>query len=98
MRSAGLALCAALAACASAPGGDAGAVRWSCDGQLSIVATPRGDDGLDLTLSDGRSLSLKRAVSGSGVLYEAETHRFGMKGDEAYLAEGEHIINCRRVR
>ena len=41
-----------------------------------------------LALSDGRSLSLPRAQSGSGIRYEQGTTSFSSEGNDAFLTEG----------
>jgi membrane-bound inhibitor of C-type lysozyme len=47
-------------------------------------------DRVDLTLSDGRSLSLPQTMSGSGIRYANadETFVFWSKGDTAFVTEG----------
>ena len=62
-----------------------------CKGEKSIVATffPKEDTHVTLKLSDGRSLSLPHAVSGSGARYANtdESVVFWNKGDTAFIEE-----------
>ncbi len=77
-------------------------VTFVCDAGKSIGATFYiGDDKfVDLVLSDGRTLSVPRAVSASGARYANtdETFVFWNKGDTAFITEGENskttFSNC----
>jgi membrane-bound inhibitor of C-type lysozyme len=70
------------------------ALEYYCNGGGTMQATFDNDEGtLSLALSDGRSLSLAQAVSGSGIRYEGTTTagtaaEFTGKGDYGGLAEG----------
>jgi membrane-bound inhibitor of C-type lysozyme len=64
-------------------------VVFGCNGDKTIDATFYADL-VDLTLSDGRSLSLPQTMSGSGIRYANadETIVFWSKGDTAFITEG----------
>lgn len=53
-------------------------------------------DKVDLALSDGRSITLSQAVSGSGIRYEKDSIVFIGKGDDAFLTENDKTTfsNC----
>ncbi|MDD5032559.1 MAG: DUF4173 domain-containing protein [Candidatus Pacebacteria bacterium] len=77
-------------------------VVFACDGSKTITATFYiGDDKfVDLELSDGKKLSVPRAISASGARYTKadETFVFWNKGDTAFITEGadsvETYSNC----
>ena len=62
---------------------------FACKGGKSIAAT-FAPDSVALKLSDGRSLTLPQAMSGSGARYANadETLVFWNKGDAAFITEG----------
>lgn len=64
---------------------------FACAGAKSIAATfyPGDDKYVDLTLSDGRKLSVPRAISASGARYANadESFVFWNKGDTAFVTE-----------
>jgi membrane-bound inhibitor of C-type lysozyme len=64
-------------------------VVFACKDDKSIDATFYADR-VDLTLSDGRSLSLPQTMSGSGIRYANadESFVFWSKGDTAFVTEG----------
>lgn len=64
-------------------------VVFACKDDKTIDATFYADR-VDLTLSDGRSLSLPQTMSGSGIRYANadETIVFWSKGDTAFVTEG----------
>jgi membrane-bound inhibitor of C-type lysozyme len=64
-------------------------VKFVCKDDKSIDATFYSDK-VDLTLSDGRSMSLPQTMSGSGIRYanSDETFVFWSKGDTAFVTEG----------
>jgi membrane-bound inhibitor of C-type lysozyme len=64
-------------------------VVFGCKDDKTIDATFYTDR-VDLTLSDGRSLSLPQTMSGSGIRYAnaGETFVFWSKGDTAFVTEG----------
>lgn len=63
---------------------------FKCQGGKSIEATFYASS-VSLTLSDGRSLTVPQAMSGSGARYanEDETFVFWNKGDTAFVTEGD---------
>ncbi|MEK7635372.1 MAG: MliC family protein [Patescibacteria group bacterium] len=67
-------------------------VSFTCDAAKSIIATFYiGDDKLvDLKLSDGKNISVPRAISASGARYanQDESFVFWNKGDTAFITEG----------
>ena len=62
---------------------------FKCQGGKSIEATFYASS-VSLTLSDGRSLTVPQAMSGSGARYanKDETFVFWNKGDTAFVTEG----------
>jgi len=64
-------------------------VVFTCKDDKTIDATFFADR-VDLTLSDGRSMSLPQTMSGSGIRYANadETFVFWSKGDTAFVTEG----------
>src|SRR3989344_4913625 len=62
--------------------------EFKCAGGKTITAVFTRDIAA-LTLSDGRQLTLRQAVSGSGIRYlnNTETIEFSGKGDDAFLTE-----------
>ncbi len=64
-------------------------VVFVCKDDKTIEATFYADK-VDLTLSDGRSMSLPQTMSGSGIRYADadETFVFWSKGDTAFVTEG----------
>ena len=64
-------------------------VKFACKEDKTIDATFYADK-VDLTLSDGRSMSLPQTMSGSGIRYANadETFIFWSKGDTAFVTEG----------
>ena len=62
---------------------------FKCQGDKSIEATFYASS-VSLTLSDGRSLTVPQAMSGSGARYanKDETFVFWNKGDTAFVTEG----------
>jgi membrane-bound inhibitor of C-type lysozyme len=64
-------------------------VKFVCKDDKSIDATFYSDK-VDLTLSDGRGMSLPQTMSGSGIRYANadETFVFWSKGDTAFVTEG----------
>jgi membrane-bound inhibitor of C-type lysozyme len=76
----------------SARGGEEALASYTCaEGKTMTTVFMR--DLVDLTLSDGRQLTLTQATSGSGIRYtnSSETIEFRGKGEDAYLQEGETI-------
>jgi membrane-bound inhibitor of C-type lysozyme len=73
-------------ALAQAPTAEA---EFKCTDDKSIKATFYPDK-VDLTLSDGRSVELPQAMSGSGARYANadETMVFWNKGNTAFITEG----------
>lgn len=75
-------------------------VVFQCEGGKSITATFYiGDDKfVDLRLSDGRNMSVPRAISASGARYAKadESFVFWNKGDTAFITEGPTttFANC----
>ena len=65
------------------------AATFKCKGGKTIAATFYSD-AVDLKLSDGRSLKLPQAMSGSGARYanKDESFVFWNKGDTAFVTEG----------
>ncbi len=63
---------------------------FKCQGGKSIEATFYASS-VDLKLSDGRSLTVPQAMSGSGARYanKDETFVFWNKGDTAFVTEGK---------
>ena len=63
---------------------------FKCQGGKSIEATFYASS-VSLTLSDGRSLTVPQAMSGSGARYanKDETFVFWNKGDTAFVTEGK---------
>ncbi|MBL8158706.1 MliC family protein [bacterium] len=76
----------------SAHGGEEALATFTCSGGKTMTAVFVRDL-VDLTLSDGRQLTLNQAISGSGIRYtnSSETIEFRGKGNDAYLQEGESI-------
>ena len=75
-----------------APGasiGDENLVQFSCSDGKSLTAVFTRDI-VGLTLSDGRQMELRQAVSGSGIRYvnANESIELRGKGDDASLIEG----------
>lgn len=64
-------------------------VKFVCKDDKSIDATFYSDK-VELTLSDGRSMTLPQTMSGSGIRYANadETFVFWSKGDTAFVTEG----------
>ena len=64
-------------------------VKFACKEDKTIDATFYADK-VDLSLSDGRSMSLPQTMSGSGIRYANadETFVFWSKGDTAFVTEG----------
>ena len=62
---------------------------FKCDGDKSIDATFY-EEKVDLKLSDGRSMELPQAISGSGARYANadESFVFWNKGNTAFVTEG----------
>lgn len=64
---------------------------FKCDGSKAVTATfyPGVDKYVDLSLSDGRKLSVPRAISASGARYANadESFVFWNKGDTAFITE-----------
>jgi membrane-bound inhibitor of C-type lysozyme len=72
------------------------AYTFMCDGGKSITAT-YATSSVALSLSDGRTLELPQAISGSGFRYEnSDPITFIGKGDDAYLEEKgtQTYMNC----
>lgn len=67
-------------------------VTFICDASKSIIATFYAEDDkfVDLKLSDGRNISVPRAISASGARYakQDESFVFWNKGDTAFITEG----------
>ena len=84
-----LAIAAAIAVPALAETPVATAI-FKCQGGKSIEATFYASS-VDLKLSDGRSLTVPQAMSGSGARYanKDETFVFWNKGDTAFVTEGK---------
>jgi membrane-bound inhibitor of C-type lysozyme len=84
-----LAIAAAIALPALAETPVANAI-FKCQGGKSIEATFYASS-VDLKLSDGRSLTVPQAMSGSGARYanSDETFVFWNKGDTAFVTEGK---------
>jgi membrane-bound inhibitor of C-type lysozyme len=64
-------------------------VDYVCKGNKTIKAAFYSDK-VDLTLSDGRTLSLPQTMSGSGIRYANadESFVFWSKGNTAFVTEG----------
>jgi membrane-bound inhibitor of C-type lysozyme len=64
-------------------------VNYVCKGDKTIKAVYYSEK-VDLTLSDGRSLSLPQTMSGSGIRYANadESVVFWSKGNTAFITEG----------
>lgn len=66
---------------------------FKCDSSKTITATffISDDKFVDLKLSDGRNMTVPRAISGSGARYAKtdESFVFWNKGDTAFITEGE---------
>jgi membrane-bound inhibitor of C-type lysozyme len=77
-------------------------VLFKCKDGKTISASfyPSDDKFVDLVLSDGRNMSVPRAMSGSGARYAKsdESFVFWNKGDTAFITEGasstETYSNC----
>ena len=68
---------------------------WTCeDGRRMTVAFYGGR--VTLTFADGNMRALPSVIAASGEAYEADGLRFHAKGEEAYIAEGEAVTNCRK--
>lgn len=67
-------------------------VTFNCSDSKTITATfyPADDKYVDLQLSDGRNMSVPRAISASGARYAKsdESFVFWNKGDNAFITEG----------
>jgi membrane-bound inhibitor of C-type lysozyme len=63
--------------------------KFTCHGGKTVMATFYSDS-VKLKLSDGRSLTLPQAMSGSGARYANadESIVFWNKGDTAFITEG----------
>jgi membrane-bound inhibitor of C-type lysozyme len=63
---------------------------FNCKDGKSIAATFYADE-VDLKLSDGRSMKVPQAMSGSGTRYanKDESFVFWNKGDTAFVTEGK---------
>jgi membrane-bound inhibitor of C-type lysozyme len=99
---------------AAAPTGDSAAVTakmphsisaaFSCEGGRSIRAVFRSSpqSSVDLTLSDGRQVTLSQVVSGSGARYANadESFVFWNKGRTAFVTEAGRPTygGCRQTR
>lgn len=83
----GLCLAAASPALAEDP---IATVKYACADDKTIEATYYSDK-VDLVLSDGRTLSVPQAMSGSGARYANadESFVFWNKGDDAFVTEGD---------
>lgn len=71
---------------------------FDCDGGKLITAVfyPNNDTRVDLQLSDGRALSVPKAVSASGARYATSDEKFVFwnKGDTAFITEnGQNTYN-----
>ena len=64
-------------------------VNYACKGDKTIKAAFYSEK-VDLTLSDGRSLSLPQTMSASGIRYASadESIVFWSKGNTAFITEG----------
>ena len=84
-----LSICLSVAAPALAETPIASAT-FKCEDGKSIAATFYADE-VDLKLSDGRSMKVPQAMSGSGARYanKDETFVFWNKGDTAFVTEGK---------
>jgi membrane-bound inhibitor of C-type lysozyme len=84
-----VAICLSVAAPALAEAPIASAT-FKCGDGKSIAATFYADE-VDLKLSDGRSMKVPQAMSGSGARYanKDETFVFWNKGDTAFVTEGK---------
>lgn len=65
-------------------------VKYSCADDKAIAAIYYADK-VDLDLSDGRTISLPQAMSGSGIRYANadESFVFWSKGKTAFVTEGD---------
>ena len=83
------AMLVATATSASAADGLINAVTFACAGGKTIAADFYPSR-VDLKLSDGRSLSLPQAMSGSGARYADKDEKlvFWTKGEGAFITEG----------
>lgn len=72
----------------SAHGGDENLAEFVCAGGSSMIAV-FSRDLVDITLSDGRQLTLSQVESGSGIRYANASGaiEFHSKGEEAFLQE-----------
>ena len=84
-----LASAAAPALAADTSAAPINSVTFACDGGKSIKAAFYADR-VELTLSDGRNLTLPQAMSASGARYANadESIVFWNKGDTAFITEG----------
>lgn len=79
---------------------DVKTVRFLCDNGTYIMATFNlvVDESVNLALSDGRTMTVPRALSASGARYANadESFVFWNKGDTAFITEGagETYSNC----
>lgn len=66
------------------------AVKYACADGKTIDAAYYSDK-VDLTLGDGRAMSLPQTMSGSGIRYANadESFVFWSKGNEAFATEGD---------
>ena len=69
-------------------------VTYYCDN--GIIKAEYGDNGVSLSLKDGRNITLPQTISGSGIRYELGTTTFSSKGDNAFLTENniQTYSNC----
>jgi membrane-bound inhibitor of C-type lysozyme len=65
-------------------------VKYACADDKSIEATYYSDK-VELSLSDGRTMTLPQTVSGSGIRYADadESFVFWSKGNTAFVTEGD---------
>lgn len=66
---------------------DINAVFDCPDGKSITTTFHLSDDTVDIRLSDGRELTLPRAISASGARYADESIVFWNKGDSAFIEE-----------
>ncbi len=77
--------------------GDENTVVFKCDDKKTITAVFERDIAA-LTLSDGRQITLRQSVSGSGIRYQSNDAKieFDGKGNEGFLLESGKttFANC----
>ena len=77
--------------------GDENTVVFKCDDKKTITAVFERDI-VALTLSDGRQITLRQSISGSGIRYQSNDAKveFNGKGNQGFLLESDKttFANC----